>query len=98
VCPDKEVLNDNNTPTGNSILGHGECLQQETFQRWTVLTGETLCNIEETLGHLLQKSLRRLSQQSVLPVTCVHQATKQLKLQLYRFQAVHQLQQWDMAA
>jgi hypothetical protein len=33
-----------------------------------------------------------------LSVTNAHQATKQVKLQLYQIQAVHQLQQWNTAA
>jgi hypothetical protein len=31
-----------------------------------------------------------------LSVTSVHQVTKQLKFQSYQFQAVHQLQKWDI--
>jgi hypothetical protein len=33
-----------------------------------------------------------------LSVTNAHQATKQVKIQLYQIQAVHQLQQWNTAA
>ena len=60
------------------------------------LQKKTLDEIGERLEHTLQKSLKRLSQETgVVSVSSVQRATKLLKLKPYKIPVVHALHQPD---
>ena len=53
------------------------------------LTEETLDEIGDRLEHTLQKSLKRLLQETGVSVSSVQRATKLLKLKPYKIPIVH---------
>ena len=60
-----------------------------------VLTEEKLDEVGERLEHTLQKSLRRLAQETEILMTSVRRATKLLKLKPYKLTGMHELLQHD---
>ena len=60
----------------------GSAKNRKVNRRRHVLTEETLDEIDERLEHTLQKSLKRLSHETVVSVSSVQRATKLLKLHI----------------
>ena len=60
----------------------GSVKNRKVNRRRHVLTEETLDNIGERLEHALQKSLKRLSQETGVSVSSVQRSTKLLKLHI----------------
>ena len=60
----------------------GSIKNRKVYRRRHVLTKETLDQIGERLEHTLQKSLKRLLQETGVSVSSVQRATKLLKLRI----------------
>ena len=70
----------------------GSIKNRKVNRRRHVLTEETLDEICERLEHTLQKSLKRLSQETRVSVSSVQRATKLLKLHI-RIVNIHTFKQ-----
>ena len=77
-------------PNPNTIRGlakrfkeTGSVKNRKVNRRRHILTEETLDEIGERLGHTLQKSLKRLSQETRVSVSSEQRAKKLLKLHGY---------------
>ena len=72
----------------------GSVKNRKVNRRRHVLTEEALDEIDERLEHTLQKSLKRLSQETGVSVSSVQRATKFLKLHI-RIVNIHTFTQWE---
>ena len=73
----------------------GSIKNRKVNRRRHVLPEETLDEIGERLEDTVQKSLKRLSQETGVSVSSVQRATKLLKLKPYKIPVVHALHQPD---
>ena len=63
--------------------GTGSVKSRKAYRRRRVLTEETLDEVGERLEHTLQKSLKRLSQETGVSMSSVQRATTLLKLHIH---------------
>ena len=76
----------------------GSVANKKRNRKRTVLTEETLDEIDTSLEHTPTKSIPKLAQQVGISESSAHRATKLLKLKPYKCTNVHSLKQGDISS